>query len=156
MAKIVCIGEGWVRPNCAEDDVTAIHDDDVALTGTGYALARIYKVENVTAAEVQAKFASMMPEQKPAFKSKVAGEFTHEQPEEIRTWKNSSGKWCELKEEPKYKITLASLATEDKENLASKLVIGVQTLVILGKCSEKIHLNEVNNSEIAELNEAIK
>jgi len=155
MARIVCIGTN-VTAKCAVDDVVSIYDDGIGLGGPGYAASNIYEVKGLTGAQVQAKFSELQPERKPAFKLPEGNKWMHEQPEEIWTWKNSDGKWCELKEDPKYKVSFSSLSKEDKANLADKNVLGIVTLSILDKCSENIHRNEVNNVEIPELNGAIK
>lgn len=153
MAQIVCIDTGTLRSNCEIDDIVSIHDDDVELGGKGYEFFQIYKIENVTAAEVQDKLNSLIPEQKESFRLDADRlKWTHNQPERIETWKNTDDKWCQVIERPKYAITMASLVAKDKEDLASKEVTKEASILILGKCSEKIHLDSKNNIEVADLN----
>ena len=53
MAQIVKIAEGTYLPDVNEiGDIVSIHDDDVNLSGPGYALFDIDVVEGMTAAEV--------------------------------------------------------------------------------------------------------
>ena len=153
MTKIVCIDTGTTGLKSEIDDIVSVIDYYVELTGGGYKNFKIYEVKNVTDEEVRKKYEEIIPEQKFAFRLNVNKNiWTNNAPEKRLTWKNLSGKWCSLEQPPKHSLTLSGLSVEDKNNLALEKVNKEGTLLILGKCTEKIHLNSVNNTEIVELN----
>ena len=153
MAKIVCIK--GISAVCEEWDVFEIQDDDVELTGPGYANCYIVHAEGKTAKEVNTILNAKQPEVRTAQRLPVADKWTFL--EEKPVWKNSDGKWCDLIVRPKYSITFKDLTEQDKTSLADKETSLLVKEGILDKASEKIHLDAKNNVEVADLNaEAIK
>ena len=139
MAQIVCIDTGTVLENISEiDDVIAIHDDDVELSGAGYTLFCVLTVTNKTAEEIQAGFAAKVPEQK---ESEKDGK---------RLWLHSDGKWYELAKEPKYAISLRDWTEVDRIALEAKETTVEDRNIILAKACEKIHLDNRNMTEVSD------
>ena len=148
MANIVCIK--GISAVCEEWDVFTIHDDDVELTGPGYANCYIVHAEGKTAKEVNTILNAKQPEVRTAQRLPVADKWTFL--EEKQVWKNSEDKWCDLVKRPKYSITFKDLTVEDRTSLASKEVPTLVKEGILDKAVEKIELDAQNNVEVADLN----
>ena len=150
MGQIVCIDIGTLNTKVnAIDDVVAIHDDDVALTGQGHECYKIVKVEGKTAKELNEIFSAKYPEQNRAVKV-VAGKWCFMEEKEV--WKNDKGKWCDLVNRPKYAISLKDITTADRLKLADKVVSISEKDTLLNKALEKIHLDTENNVEVVDLN----
>lgn len=154
MAQIVCIDTGTVRPGSEIGDVVAIHDDDVELSGSGYANLEIIRVAGMTAPQVRSIFGDLLPEIQEAYLSKVADEWTFDKPEEKFVWKNTDEKWSDLVVDPKYKVTTVSLTETNKTTLADDKAIFTEKELILNQCEEKISLDPTNSTEIPDLNKA--
>ena len=149
MAQIVCIDTGTLDKDVNEiDDIVEIQDDDVALTGSGYVNYKIIKVEG------RSKFALRLmfkhPEQNRAVKI-TSGKWCFMEEKEV--WKNTSGKWCDLINRPNYAFTMKDVTESDRTSLADKNVELSEKDTILAKVTEKIHLDVLNNVEVADLNE---
>ena len=115
MAQLVLIDTGTLKKDINEiDDIVAIHDDDVALTGSGYINFRIVKVEGKTAAEVKASF--KLPDQNRAVMVPSAGKWCFMEEKEV--WKNSAGNWCDLITSPKYAFSMRDVTEADRTSLA--------------------------------------
>ena len=151
MAQIVCIDTGTLNTKVnAIDDVVAVHEDDVDLTGgTGYDGYKIVKVEGKTGTEVSQIFNAKHPEQNRAVKV-TSDKWCFMEEKEV--WKNDKGKWCDLISRPKYAITLKDITTADRVKLADKIVAVSEKDTLLNKAFEKIHLDSKNNVEVADLN----
>lgn len=151
MAQIVCIDIGTVNIGiCELGDIVSIHDDDVALTGSGYINYKVIKVEGKTVKELRA--ALTLPEQKTAVKIPEANKWSFM--EEKSVWKNSVDKWCELVKMPKYSHTTKDLTAADLTTLSDKLSLSTEKDSSIAKIKNKIHLDSANNIEVADLNVA--
>lgn len=151
MAQIVCIDTGTVNIGiCELGDIVSIHNDDVALTGTGYANYKVIKIEGRTAGELRAALTS--PDQKTAVKIPAANKWSFM--EEKPVWKNSVDKWCDLVEMPKYSHTTKDLTAADLTTLSDKLSLSTEKDSSIAKIKNKIHLDSANNIEVADLNAA--
>ena len=131
MAQIVCIDTGTLRSVCEVNDIVAIHDDDVELTGSGYANFKVVKVMGKTGADIRALVSSKIPEMR-------------EEENGTSSWKNASNKWHRIVNNPKYAITAKDFTNNDILKLG-KLTTPVNEIeVILDKMLEKMHLNPLN------------
>lgn len=155
MAQLVLIDTGTLRVKDgvainAVGDLVSIHDDNVALTGPGYANFKVVKVPG-TAEEVRQRLDAKLPEIKKAFKSSApAGEWSFERPEESEMW-NDNGTWRKVEVRPKYQINV----TVDKE-LEGQLVDEVLTAeskvsLLAAKTVANITTKTENLVEITEL-----
>ena len=160
MAQLVLIDTGTLRIKDrvainAIGDLVSVHDDDVSLTGPGYASFKVVKVPG-TAEEVRQRLDATLPETKYAFKSSApAGEFGFERPEEIEVW-NDNGTWRKIETRPKYQINV----TVDKE-LEGQLVDEVLTAeskiaLLAAKATPNITTKTENQVEIPELSKVAK
>lgn len=151
MAQLVLIDTGTVREGISfVGDLVSIHDDDVALTGPGYASFKVVKVPG-TAEEVRQRLDANLPETKQAFKSSTpAGEFGFERPEEIEVW-NDNGTWRKIETRPKYQINV----TVDKElegQLKDEVLTAESKVALLAtKATPNITTKTENQVEIPEL-----
>jgi len=155
MAQLVLIDTGTLRVKDgvainAIGDLVSIHDDNVALTGPGYADFKIVKVPG-TAEEVRQRLDATLPEVKQAYKtSATAGKWSFERPEESEMW-NDNGIWRKIEVRPKYQINV----TVDKE-LEGQLVDEVLTAeskvsLLAAKTVANITTKTENLVEITEL-----
>lgn len=155
MAQLVLIAAGTLRVKDgvainAIGDLVSIHDDNVSLTGPGYASFTIVKVPG-TAEEVRRRLDANLPEIKQAYKTNApAGEFGFDRPEEIEVW-NDNGVWRKIEKRPKYQINIAV----DKE-LESQLVDKVLTAeskvsLLAAKAVPNVITKTENMVEIKEL-----
>ena len=160
MAQLVLIDTGTLRVKDgvainAIGDLVSIHDDNVALTGPGYADFKIVKVPG-TAEEVRQRLDAELPEIKQAYKtSATAGEWSFERPEESEMW-NDNGTWRKVEVRPKYQINV----TVDKE-LEGQLVDEVLTAkskiaLLAAKAVPNVTNNKDNLVEIAELSKVVE
>ena len=155
MAKIVCIDTATAKTGISEvGDVISIHDDNVELTGPGYANAKIVQVDGITALEVRAILNAKIPETKIAHRLPVAGKWCFM--EEKQVWKDATGNWCDLINRPKYALSLKNLAEDDITALADKSISVLTKQGLLNKTLEKIHLDTKNTIEVSDLNLATK
>ena len=150
MAQIVCIDTGTLNPEINEiDDIVEIQDDDVELTGSGYELMKVIKVEGKTKAEFNGILNLKRPEQRRAVKILKAGTWGFMEEKEV--W-NNAGKWCDLISRPKYAFSMRDITEADRLSLAdSKIDISTKNM-ILDKVAEKISLDEKNLVEVSDLN----
>ena len=139
MAQIVCIDKDTVREGCEIDDIVAIHDDNVELTGPGYAGFKIIKVSGRIMPDIRKIF--QPPEVKIAKKITEVNKWCFEEEKEV--W-NNSGVWCTLASRPKYTHSLKDLTETDIGRLEDVNVLPGAKDIILQKVSEKIHLNAEN------------
>lgn len=155
MAQLVLIDTGTLRVKDgvtinAIGDLVSIHDDNVALTGPGYANFKVVKVPG-KAEDVRQRLDANLPEIKMAFKTSTpAGEFGFERPEEIEVW-NDNGTWRKIEVRPKYQINV----TVDKE-LEGQLVDEVLTAeskvsLLAAKAVPNVTTKTENLVEIKEL-----
>jgi hypothetical protein len=154
MAQIVVIAAGTYREGLNNiGDVVSIHDDNVALTGSGYDAFKIIQVDGVTAEELQKKFGALQPEQATAFRTgQNAGIWGLTRPEEKHVW-NDNGVWKELATMPKYGVNLASVdakATADLVDAEKTALTKTATLESLAVVNLKTI--EANQVEVADLN----
>ena len=150
MGQIVLIADGTLNAAVnAIDDIVAIHDDDVALTGTGYAAYKVIKVEGKTCAEIRSILNPKTPEQKRAVKV-TSGKWCFMEEKEV--WKNDKGAWCDLIARPKYALSFKDVPEVDRTSLSSKESEITTKDTILNKVVEKIHLDAKNNVLVSDLN----
>ena len=153
MAQIVYIDEGTYREGINEiGDIVTVHDDDVKLSGAGYENFGILKVHDYTSEQVRKLIAAKIPERNVAFYSSIGEKWTFERPQEKQVWKNEKGLWCFIEKEPKYRLTISALSSEDINALSSKLTASTQKKEILNKIQAKIPLDNYNLMEAADLN----
>lgn len=160
MAQLVLIDTGTLRyvdgvAINAIGDLVSIHDDDVALTGPGYANFKVVKVPG-TAEEVRQRLDATMPEIKMAYKAAApAGEFSFDRPEEIEVW-NDGGTWRKIEKRPKYQINV----TVDKElegQLADEVLTKEDKLPLLAaKTTANVTVKAENMVKIKELAKVAK
>ena len=160
MAQLVLIDVGTLRVKDgvainAIGDLVSVHDDDVSLTGPGYASFKVVKVPG-TAEEVRQRLDANLPETKQAFKSSTpAGEFGFERPEEIEVW-NDNGVWRKIEVRPKYQINV----TVDKElegQLKDEVLTAESKVSLLAaKAVPNVTNNKDNLVEIAELSKVVE
>ena len=118
MAQLVLIDTGTLRYKDGKainaiGDLVSIHEDDVDLTGPGYAGFKIVRVPG-TAEEVMQRLRAKLPKTRKAFKSSApAGKYTFDPPEEVTVW-NDNGVWRKVDVKPKYQLNIA--ADSDLEN----------------------------------------
>lgn len=154
MAQIVCIDTGTLNTEINEiDDIVAIHDDDVELSGSGYENFKVIKVYGKTKAEIDAIFKLKRPEQNRAIKVSSADKWCFLEEKEV--WKNDKDKWCDLINNPRHSFSIQDVTEADRLSLADKEVTISTKNVILDKVVEKIHLDAKNLIEVADLNSAV-
>lgn len=150
MAQLVLIDTGTLRyvdgkPINAIGDVVAIHDDDVSLTGSGYANFKIIRVPG-TAEEIRRLLESKLPTIRRVYRHySQAGEWTFDPPEEAEAW-NDGGTWRKIEKRPKYQINITVNA--ELENQMKAETLESEKLALL---SEKVRANIA----IDELNQTI-
>ena len=150
MGQIVLIAEGTLNKDInAIDDIVEIHDDDVALTGTGYAGYKIIKIEGKTCAEIRNILNSKIPEQKRAVKI-TSDKWCFMEEKEV--WKNDKGEWCDLIVRPKYALSFKDVTEDDRASLSDKETKSTVKDAILYKVVEKIQFDEKNNVLVSDLN----
>jgi len=150
MAQIILIADGTLNKDINEiGDIVGIHDDDVALTGSGYSGYKIIKVEGKTCAEVRSILSPKAPEQKRAVKV-TAGKLCFMEEKEV--WKNDKGEWCDLIARPKYALSFKDVSELEVATLGDKEINFTAKDIILNKVVEKIHLDEKNNELVPDLN----
>ena len=158
MAKIVCVAEGHVRVGISEvGDIISIHDDNVELTGGGYANVTVYSFPGLTADEARRSLQSIQPEEATAFCTQAGvGEWSLDSPEEKRVWKNKEGKWLFLENKPKFVMTLANLTPQAKASMEdSQGSVAVRKLILESQVEEKFSLDAENMVEAADLNKVV-
>jgi hypothetical protein len=106
MAKLVLIDNGtYVNGVNNVGDLVSVHNDDVELSGPGYATFKIVSIDG-TADNVLKNLASILPKVEIVYKSDTeAGKWTFDRPTEKKVW-NDNGIWRDIKVEPKYTINL--------------------------------------------------
>ena len=150
MGQIVLIAEETLNKDVNEiDDIVEIHDDDVALTGTGYAGYKVIKVEGKTRTEIRNILNTKTPEQNRAVKV-TADKWCFMEEKEV--WKDSNGNWCDLISRPKYALSFKDVPESDRETLCDKETEVAAKDTILNKVIEKIQLDEKNNVLVSDLN----
>ena len=152
--QIVCIGIGAYISGLNEiGDIAAYHEDNVGLTGKGYAGFDIIKVASIVKSEYEAIVLTKKPDLSRAFCTDAKqNTWTRTRPEEKEVWKNVSGKWCDLIARPHYAMTL-DITAQDKLDLANSGVLKSAKLAILTtQIKEKISLNAENLIEVNDLN----
>lgn len=159
MAQIVLIAEGTVRTATdgsvisSVGDVVSIHDDDVALTGPGYANFKIVQVSGLTADEARNMVDGLRPETAMGFKMPLdakPGEFTFSRPEE-RELRKDGDEWKVIEKTPKYGVNLAGLDDTDIASLAdSKADASMKRTIIETKGCHNF-ASSLNNAVVAEL-----
>ena len=151
--QIVCIAEGTYKPGLNEiGDIVARHEDDVLLSGSGYASMEIIKVSSMTVSEYDTIAKAKIPEISRVYRLDARqNTWTLSNPEEKQVWRNADEKWCDLVSMPKYALNI-NLTAQDKEDLANTGVSKEIKSMILAKMQEKIHLDSKNLIEVADLN----
>lgn len=148
MGQIVLIAEGTLNTKVnAIDDIVEVHEDDVDLIA--YYSYKVLKVEDKTGVEIKAIINTKKPEQNRAVKV-TSDKWCFMEEKEV--WKNSADKWCDLIARPKYTLSFKNVTEADRTSLADKAVAVSVKNTILNKTVEKIHLDEKNNVEVADLN----
>ena len=148
MAQAVCIAAGSVTPECEIDDVVSIHQNNVDLTGPGYANYYILFVANRTVTQLRNIWT--VPEKRTAIKIPAANQWCFQ--EELRVWKNAADDWCELVNRPKYRTTIAELTPANRVAVADPETNEAVRQTLLQKAEEKIHLDAANLTEVPDLN----
>ena len=133
MAQIVTITEQSQRKDIQyPGDILEIQNDDVLLTGRGYATFNIIKVEGMTAQEVKDELNKLLPE-------------IDSDPETGKEYWNQDGTWREIVIKPKYSHTAQNLLESDILALASPIVDKeIKQMLLFNTCEEKIHLFDAN------------
>lgn len=154
MVQIVCIDTGTLNTEVnAIDDIVEIQDGGVELTGSGYELMKIIRVEGKNKFAINMIFNGKRPEQKRAIKVPSADKWCFMEEKEV--WQNSNGRWCDLISRPKYAFSMRNVTEADRTSLADERVeISIKN-TILDKVVEKIHLDAKNNVEVSDLNPAV-
>jgi hypothetical protein len=136
-------------------DVVEIQDDNVELSGPGYANHKIIQVKGMTEKEVQDKLQSLMPIYERAYRSKTAANtWGFDQPEGKEVWKDGEI-WRDLAVHPKYQINLASLGDTDIADLKDELG-SVSSKAVTLELKSVINLKEIEANKMAvdDLNKA--
>lgn len=151
MAQIVMIDTGTVRPDKAfVGDIVSIHEDNVELSGPGYASFKVLKIPKLSAEEVKIAISKCLPEIKVLYKSVVnAGDWTDVKPERAYAW--SDGVTTkQIENMPKYAVTLKDLGISQISDLASHEVAKADktiTLESMAAASLKVR-TDINQKEI--------
>jgi len=83
----------------------------------------------------------------------VANQWTFENPEEKGFWRElPDGKWCELVDNPKYKINYYALTIDERRQMARDELTIPQRIELIKKCENRIKTNPVNLTEEPNLN----
>ena len=160
MAQLVLIDTGTLRIKDrvainAIGDLVSVHDDDVSLTGPGYASFKVVKVPG-TAEEVRQRLDATLPKTKYAFKSSApAGEFGFERPEEIEVW-NDNGVWRKIEKRPKYQINVAVDKELDGQLKDEVLTAESKVSLLAAKAVANVTIKTENQVEIKELSKVAK
>lgn len=139
MAQLVLIDTGTLRTKDGKainaiGDLVSIHEDDVDLTGPGYAGFKVVKVPG-TAEEVRRLLDSKLPTIRKVFRSNApAGEWTFNRPEEAEVW-NDNGTWRKIEKRPKYQI-----------NIAVDAEAGEKLTLLTEKIRANVALDELNQT----------
>lgn len=133
MAQIVTITKQSQRKDIQyPGDILEIQDDDVQLTGRGYATFNIIKVEGMTAQEVKDELSKLLPK-------------TNIDPKTGKEYWNQGGTWREIVIKPKYSLTAQGLLESDILTLESQIVDkAIKRTLLFNTCEEKIHLFDAN------------
>jgi len=153
VAKLVLIADGTYNPAVNRiGDKVSIHDDDVALTGSGYATFKIVEVKGFSAEEVSTLLEERMPEQAMADEipeDGVAGKLTLSKPVEKEVWKGSDGKWRLVEIRPKYPENCTLL---DDGKLVDENVALIDKVYELENISFNVATHPDNQVEAVDLN----
>lgn len=131
MAQIVTITEQSQRRDIQyPGDILEVQNDDVLLSGRGYATFNIIKVAGMTAQEVKDELNKLIPKT-----------IT----EDDKTYWHDGENWRELITRPKYSLTAQNLQASDILMLASPTVDKeIKCVLLFNTCEEKIHLYDEN------------
>lgn len=135
--QIVCIGLETQRDGiCSIWDIIEQHEDDVDLTGQGYALFEVLKVANLTKSEVEAIINLSKPEMQ------VDGEGNE-------FWYDSdSGNWYQVLITPKYQLTVRNFTQQDIVTLSDELIPMETKIPIIRKILHNVTLYQENKEII--------
>jgi len=136
-------------------DVVEIQDDNVELSGPGYANHKIIQVKGMTEKEVSDKLQSLMPEYTDAYKSKTPSDkWGFDRPERKEVWKDGEI-WRDLAIRPKYPINLANLGDTDIADLSDEMG-SVSSKAVTLELKAVVNLKEIAENKIAvdDLNKA--
>ncbi|MFW9899910.1 MAG: hypothetical protein ACFFDY_01325 [Candidatus Thorarchaeota archaeon] len=115
-------------------NITEIHDDDVELTGAGYANFEIFDIPNVTKAEIKSIFNEKWPDRK--FEN--GG----------RYWLNSEDLiWYKINNMPKYNHNLTGVSVGDLNKLKNPNTDKATKLAIIDTILTAFTLLPENNDE---------
>lgn len=135
--QIVCIGLETQRDGiCNIWDVIEQHEDDVSLTGQGYALFEVIKIANLTKSEVE----TITDLSKPEKQTDLDGnEF----------WYDSvSANWYQIIISPKYQLTTRDFTQQDIVTLKDELIPLEVKIPIIRKILHNITLYQENKEII--------
>lgn len=142
-AQMVCIGlETQQQGICDIWDILELHEDDVDLTGQGYALFEIIQITNMTKAEVLVLLND----------NKVARREICDPNGCILYWywdaENPADKnWYEVKVHPDYTFTVQDFTQADIVILADDLATTSEKYMVLNKVKDKLILYPQNYEE---------
>jgi hypothetical protein len=129
-------------------DVVEIQDDNVELSGPGYANHKIIQVKGMTAKEVRDKLQSLQPEQTEVYKTKTAADkWGFGRPEEKQVWKDGET-WRDLAIRPKYQTNLAALGDTDIADL-NDVMGSVSSKAVTLELKAVINLKEIEANKVA-------
>jgi len=152
MSKIVTIDILTKRDNNNIGDIVEIHEDDVDLSGPGYAGFKIIETA-LSKNEIEQKLNNLLPQKAMAFRSAApTNEWSVLIPEEKRVWKNTDGKWYFEEDPPKYNINLLLDQTDINILQNTTLSIPERLVIFDNKAKKNIAENPNNLIEAVDLN----
>jgi len=153
MAQIVCVAEGSLNLEVNELwDIVSIHDDDVKLDGSGYENAVIVKVSGVSARDLQVLFSGKQPEQKQAVRLPATEIWSFLEEKEV--WRDSKvGRWYEVVKRHKHLMSLATISSVERSQLADESTTAIVRDAILAKVKVKLTADTDNQTEVVDLRE---
>lgn len=155
MAQIVLIAEGTYKEGRNFiDDVVAVHDDDVELSGSGYANFTILSIKGFKSHEVNLVLSNISSQKLKDKKSviRVVGNLIEGKWVEYKMstiWQGADNRWRLMIKGAKYKYNLSALTSKDRTDLGGE---------VLGVAEKSLILNKViiNQERIPEDQEIIE
>jgi len=113
MARIVTVGTNQVIEGKQDlGDIVSVHGDGTPL-GDGYAESVIIEAPKISVKKIMASLNALLPETRHVLLPK--------EDRKRLDWKDSDGKWYEVKKRPKFNWSLASLGVSDMLDLTSAI-----------------------------------
>ena len=142
MADIICIAEATLntKVNALGDIVDVVEDGK--FTGGAADSFKIIHVEGMTATQVKAVLNAKVPKRRIAYSLPVANTWTFQRPIEKQLWQDGTD-WKDLVNDPKFKVTAASLTKDDITKLADKNAL-IDKPAILSRCADNISTDAEN------------